>query len=450
MPHGRLFWRVYSHGVLLLVLVAVAVGASGWALRRTPPLHAYPERFADYLSERAGDLSRPALIERDLRREKEIWGAEMSVYRIDGALVASNVEPPIPPVPRELLEKLDRGPMPMPWHRGMAVPVREGGRVVAYLVVGGMPLAGLLTRMATMLAVVLVALALGSFPLARAITSPLEKLTSVAQRLGAGDLSARTGLKRRDEVGKLARAFDEMADRLEKLVRGEKELLANVSHELRTPMARIRVALELAAEGDSQRARTYLQEIATDLGELDRLVEDVLTVARLDLMGSPDGALPLRREQLPAKVVLERAAERFRTTHPGRALELRLDADLPQVDADESLLRRAIDNLLDTAAKYSEPDKPVVLSARPLDGLTVEVADQGIGIEQKDLPNIFRPFFRTERSRSRGTGGVGLGLALVKKIVEAHCGRVEVVSEVGKGTTVRLQVPAAVAARPPT
>ena len=443
MPHGRLFWRVYLHGVVLLLLVAVAVGLSGWALRRAPPLHAYPERFADYLSARAADLANPALIERDLRREKEIWGAELSVYRLDGAMVATNVDPPVPPLPAELLKRLEHGQTPMPRHRAIAVPVREGGRVVAYLAVGVMPLVAQATRLATILAVVLLALAFGSFPLARAITSPLEKLTSAAQRLGSGDLSARTGLKRRDEVGRVAVAFDEMADRLEKLVRGEKELLANVSHELRTPMARIRVALELAAEGDSQRSRTYLQEIAKDLEELDRLVEDVLTVARLDLRGASDGAPPLRRERLPAQAVIEHAAERFRSANPERVLELKLEAGLPQIDADESLLRRAIDNLLDNARKYSEPDKPVVLSATSKDGLTIEIVDQGIGIEASDLPNLFRPFFRTERSRSRGTGGVGLGLTLAKKIVEAHGGHLDVQSAVGKGTTVRLRVPAA-------
>jgi signal transduction histidine kinase len=439
--HGRLFWRVYAHGVLLLVLVAVAAGISGLALRRTAPWHGFPERVAAYLAAHTSDLQRPELIARDLDHERDVLGVEMSVWRPDGTLVATNVQPPVARLQGEDLEKLSAGIVHAAKLRVTAVPVRQGGQVVAYVSIGGLPLAALLSRVALLLALVLMALAVGSYPLARAITSPIEKLIAVTQRLGSGDLSVRTGLKRNDEVGKLASAFDEMAGRLELLVRGEKELLANVSHELRTPLSRIRVALELASEGDGARAQGYIKEIATDLGELERLIEDVLTVARLDLMGGHDGAPPLRRAKVGARVVLDRSIEHFRAAYPDRALTVQLAEGLPEIDADELMLRRAVDNLLDNARKYSEPDKPVLLSASAHDGLTVEIVDQGIGIEAQDLSNLFRPFFRTERSRSRGTGGVGLGLALAKKIVEGHGGRIAVESVVGKGTTVRVRIP---------
>ncbi|MBI5543548.1 MAG: HAMP domain-containing histidine kinase [Deltaproteobacteria bacterium] len=441
--HGRLFWKVYLHGVGLLALTAVALGIAGWLFGRTPAWRAYPERLEDYLSSRAGDLDRPEIVERDLRRERDLIGVEMTVYRVDGTQVATNVEPPIPPLEERDVRRLKRGPIHVRGRHAFAVPIRKDGVVVAYVASGGMPLAGPLTRGAAGLALILIVLALGSFPLARTILSPLERLTAAAQRLGSGDLTARAGLKRNDEVGKLAVAFDDMAERLEKLVRGEKELLANVSHELRTPLARIRVALELAAEGDLERARRYLSEIATDLGELERLVEDVLTAARLDLMGTRGGAPPLRRARVAAQSVLDAAAERFRVARPERTLEIRVEGMLPIIDADEAMLRRVVDNLLDNAAKYSDVEQPVVLAASAREGLTVEIIDQGIGIEAADLPDLFRPFFRTERSRSRGTGGIGMGLALARRIVEAHGGRISVTSEAGKGTTVHFQVPAA-------
>jgi signal transduction histidine kinase len=243
-------------------------------------------------------------------------------------------------------------------------------------------------------------------------------------------------------MGELGRAFDDMATRLERLVQGERELLANVSHELRTPLARIRVALELAAEGDLERARRYLGEIGQDLAELDGLVEEVLAAARLDARG----AAGLRVDPVPVDLaaLAADAAERFRAAHDGRTLEVSVAERLPAVRADAALLRRLVLNLLDNAAKYSEPPAPVRLAIRGEAGeAVVEVTDEGIGIAPEDLPRLFTPFFRTDRSRARGTGGTGLGLALAKRIAEAHGGTISAASAPGKGTAFRVRLPAA-------
>jgi signal transduction histidine kinase len=302
------------------------------------------------------------------------------------------------------------------------------------------PRDGALARSAAVVVAVLLTLAVASFPLARSIASPLERLTESARRLGAGDLGARAGVRARGEVGELAAAFDEMAGRLELLVRGERELLANVSHELRTPLARIRVALALAEEGDLPRARQALGEISADLAELERLVEDVLAAARLDLGGG--GAVPARQAPVEVGALLEEAAARFRARHPGRAITVEGVAAPEALHGDEALLRRLLANLLDNAAKYSEAPAPVILAARQEGGSVVlEVRDRGIGVEQADLPRLFTPFFRTDRSRARGTGGVGLGLALVRRIAEAHGGTAEAESAPGAGTAVRVRLP---------
>jgi len=224
-------------------------------------------------------------------------------------------------------------------------------------------------------------------------------------------------------------------------VKSERQLLADVSHELRTPLSRIRVALDLAAEGDVAKARRYLEEIRLDLEELDQLLGDVLTAARLDQAGGR-GEVPLRLQELAAAGVVEKAAERFRKAHPARVLDVQIDGTLPPLVADPAMLRRVIDNLLDNAAKYSEAPAPVALVASAKDGmLQVAVRDEGIGIDPQDMPRLFTPFFRTDRSRARGTGGVGLGMALAKRIVEAHGGSIAVESRPGLGTTVTFRVP---------
>jgi signal transduction histidine kinase len=307
---------------------------------------------------------------------------------------------------------------------------------------------------AAQLAAALLVLALLSIPLARSVTAPVEQLAALTRAFGAGDLSARVRSKRGDEIGDLGRAFDEMADRIADLRRSEKELLANVSHELRTPLARISVALDIASEGDAGAARRSLEEIAVDLGELEGMIDDILTTTRMDLQSRSHKAtgFSLRRSNVAPGSVAEQASERFRARYPERELLLSIAAGLPEVFVDAGLLRRVLDNLLDNAQKYSPPERAIRLSLSFGSELVFEVTDDGIGIAPNDMPRVFEPFFRAERSRSRGTGGVGLGLTLAKRIVDAHDGRIELASAAGQGTRARVYLaptPLAAASAPP-
>ncbi|HEX8907670.1 MAG TPA: HAMP domain-containing sensor histidine kinase, partial [Anaeromyxobacteraceae bacterium] len=398
----KLFWRVYLNGLLLLILVALAVAAVATALGREPAGRS-PEKFAAYAAARVGELrADPAALQRELVRLQEAFGARLTVFE-GGVPAASSDEEALAPLAAEHQPRLAQGAFKVPGRRfTLAAPVP--GSPPAYLVlVGHVPQHSFL-RGASFLAAVLLALALASIPLARAIAAPLERLGRAVRAFGGGDLTARARLSTRGEVGEVASAFDQMADRIQLLVRSEKELLANVSHELRTPLARIRVALEMAEEGDLERSRRYLAEIGTDLEELSRLVDDVLTAARLELAQDRGAAaeLPLRRERLEARELVLRAVERFEAAHPGRALALALQDGLPDVDADPALLRRVLDNLLDNARKYSDPGSPIALAARGrADELEIEVRDRGIGIDPADLPRLFTPFFRSDRSRAR-------------------------------------------------
>jgi signal transduction histidine kinase len=148
-----------------------------------------------------------------------------------------------------------------------------------------------------------------------------------------------------------------------------------------------------------------------------------------------------------ASELVESAARRFREAWPERPLRAEIPDGLPVIDADPVLLRRVLDNLLDNARKYSEQEKPITLRAAAQNGdLRVEVEDEGIGLGEDDLRQLFTPFFRTDRSRARGTGGVGLGLALARRIVEAHGGSLAAYSAPGKGSTFTLTLPVRAAA----
>jgi len=164
----------------------------------------------------------------------------------------------------------------------------------------------------------------------------------------------------------------------------------------------------------------------------------VLTAAWLDRVDA-SGAPPLRRARVPAEEIARQAAERFTRANEARPLRLELPSG-GVLDADAALLRRALDNLLDNARKYSDGEVTLrlVLAAGEV---RFEVEDQGIGVTPDELPRLGTPFFRTDASRARGTGGVGLGLHLCRKIVESHGGKLVLSSLAGAGTTATLVVP---------
>jgi signal transduction histidine kinase len=297
---------------------------------------------------------------------------------------------------------------------------------------------GSVARPALVVGLVLLVVALATRPLARRIARPLERLTEAARRLGAGELGARApaaappGERRHrgrggrpvEEIGELTRAFNEMAERVERMVRGEKELLANVSHELRSPLARIRMALELLPRGGDMDRR--LHDVERDLAELDRLIEDVLTTARLDATG-----LPTHLAAVDVTALLFEVAGRARHDPLTEKTAVRV-AETPPISlvADESLLRRALWNLVENAAKYGAP--PITLeAARAGRHVALSVSDDGPGIPASERPRVLDPFYRVDRARTPSTNaeaprGVGLGLTLARRIAEVHGGSIEV------------------------
>jgi signal transduction histidine kinase len=281
-------------------------------------------------------------------------------------------------------------------------------------------------------ALLLLALAGGAWPLARSLTSRLAKLERSTQALARGELSHRAelaGPEPRDEVDLLALAFNDMADRLETLLTGQRTLLANVSHELRTPIARAKVLVEILGEriemlrGAEQRGEALdpedlarlergLEEMEEDLAEVEALIRDLLTSGRLEL--GRGGALALERIEL--EQLCEDAAARF-------GAEVECEPGL-ELEGDRLLLERLVKNLLANARRACPEGTLRIRGRREADTYVLEVEDEGPGIPAGERSQIFEPFARLDEARARDQGGVGLGLYLCRQIAQAHGGSI--------------------------
>jgi signal transduction histidine kinase len=364
------------------------------------------------------------------RVSKRLRG-RLTLYDANGKVVRSSSEPPLRAATAGEKKILQGEKWALSWRR-IVVRSDDGTMIGVYVPNSpGFPWGFVLPLGAGVLLVVGAA----TLWFSRRLVSPLDQLAKTARRFGEGDIDARAHLHRNDELGEVGRAFDDMAGRTSALISSQRQLMADVSHELRTPLARIRVALELAAE-DPVAAKDVLADVGKDLDEIDRLIADILTTARMDA----DNAI--KREPISVGELADRAAARFTALHPDRRLETDVEDGERAIECDPVLLRRALDNLLDNAAKYSESSAPVTLAVRP-NGTAVafEVVDRGIGMTADELARAGTPFWRADTSRARRTGGVGLGLALARRIARAHGGDILLDSAPGRGTTARLQVP---------
>ena len=431
----RLVYRVYG----FVAVLALSIMAALLILPRYTRAPRYLEPHAalmQYLIER-WSLRTPLDLDTVMARIEPRLRGKLSLFDANGKLLRTNIDASVdvpldPPTPEETRE-IARTKWSLDWGR-IVVRSDDGSLIGVYAPTRpGFPWSYVLP----LGAMILVLVGIASVWFSRRLARPLDQLAQAARQFGAGDTAARANLPLVDEVGDVGRAFDEMADRTARLLRSQRQLMGDVSHELRTPLARIRVALELAAE-DPVAAGDVLSDVGTDLDEIDQLIGDILTTARLD----GDHA-KIDREATSVIELADRATRKFKARHPGRSLE-RSQGDDRAIQCDPLLLRRALDNLLDNAAKYSDPGSQVTLAIHP-NGSSVafEIVDHGIGMSAAELDLAFTPFWRADDSRTRKTGGVGLGLALARRIARAHGGDVTLSSRPGQGTTARLEVPLA-------
>jgi two-component system, OmpR family, sensor kinase len=444
-------------GIVTTFVVVRVIGEPPAPGQRMLPLILAP------VAERIDDL--PAA-RASLEKLRAMSDLEFTIYDENDVLLLSTIDPPHSPLPASLKAAL-KSPHDVRFHREIRAVVTRltapDGRTLWAIGDMGPPPLGqqfLVLGIALTILLGLLAVVFTSF-----MARPLGELAKSAELFGEGDLLARADPKKAGAFDGLANTFNEMADRITASMNAEKELLANVSHELRTPLSRIRVALDLAEEGDADLARESLKDITEDLAELEKIIDDVLTAARFDKR--MQGAVPkLHLEDVPVALLIDKAVARFKASHPGHVLDVD-NTSSATIHADPTLLRRALDNLLDNAAKYSDEASLVKLevvdvprsaeaasiprsagaasiprsagAASP--AIRISIIDHGVGMTPEELAHLFTPFFRAEKSRARKKGGVGLGMVLSRRIVDAHGGTVDVKSEPSKGTTVTLIIP---------
>jgi signal transduction histidine kinase len=251
------------------------------------------------------------------------------------------------------------------------------------------------------------------------LVSPIRNLTATVERFGRGDLSARWHTRRRDEIGYLARAFNDTAERLQRLLTSERRLLADISHELRSPLARLKFAVRLARTSTDQ--GLALDRIERDVDRITSMVSELVEITRAE--GDPEAR---KFEIVNLEQVVRDIVSDERLDAEIRECRLQVSGQLQRaLWGDPELLRRAVANVVRNAIRYSPPRSTVeVQLEEDADSTTMEIRDHGPGVPEGLLSQIFKPFFRVEDARDADSGGVGLGLSIAMRAVQLHQGTI--------------------------
>jgi len=289
-------------------------------------------------------------------------------------------------------------------------------------------------------AVLLLISAVGGWILSGRALKPVDEITRRARQITANDLSQRLGIKQEDELGRMAATFDDMIGRLEEAFERQKRFASDASHELRTPLTVMQseVSLALARPRSSNEYRETLVSMDEEVSRLSTIVGDLLTLTRVDI--DPAG---IQHKPVALDELLESLSARVGVIAAERDIAVRAERlDPVSVAGDPTRLRQLFTNLLDNAVNYTRDGGRVTVTVeRTAEGARVRVADTGIGIAAVDLPHIFERFYRADGAREQNAQGTGLGLAISRSVALAHHGHIDVVSELGAGTTFIVVLP---------
>ena len=290
--------------------------------------------------------------------------------------------------------------------------------------------------------VVLLVTILASMLIARQIAVPVQNLTSTSEQIAAGHLDERVAPAGPDEIRRLGVAFNQMAERVQEMMGQQRAFVDNAAHELRSPLTSIRLRIEMLqtrGKADAELTQHYLTQMEREVGYLQRMVDHLLSLASVETNERSANFKPLDLSR-----VLYAVTDAMSDTvqQAGLGLQTDIPEHLPTIEANAEQMNMMIRNLIDNAIKYTRRGGTIHLAAKASpDEIEIQVKDTGIGIPADALPQIFDRFYRVDTSHSRAQGGAGLGLALVRSIVQAHGGRVEVASRVNQGSTFQVFLP---------
>jgi two-component system phosphate regulon sensor histidine kinase PhoR len=292
------------------------------------------------------------------------------------------------------------------------------------------------------LGVLLVIVAVSSI-ISRRITKSMVQIAQGVEQIRSGDLDAKLVISSNDEIGLVARAVNELVQKLKsdivqlkKLELVRSQFLGNVSHELRTPLFAVQGYLETLLDGaidDPSVNRSFLEKAQSNLSRLHALLEDLINISQIE-----SGEMKMSLRYFRVNEFLESIEKDYEPFAAARGVALKLalrTKDEEEVFGDKDRLRQVLNNLLSNAINYNKPGGEVVIASEKKEhGIQLSIQDTGVGIPSDHLPRIFERFYRVDSDRSRALGGTGLGLAIVKHIVEAHGSQVQVESTIGEGS----------------
>ena len=436
MAGRSLQWRL-TVALFVVALVAVGVVALLAASATTRQFSSYVQHAptmmmgrrvlvdaADGYVQADGWGSAPALA-KQLARD---YNAHVVILDAQGNVVANSDPEGPPPAVRRPLVLADRGLVGFlllgPAGSGAAEKVFLS-TVYQWLVVGAFLAAAL-------------ALVAGTV-VSRRLAAPLAELTAASRRMALGDHEARVKATGDGEMAELGTAFNEMAASVERSETLRRRLIGDVAHELRTPIATLRSRLEALRDGVLPGDEATLANLSDEVLVLAGIVDDLQ-----ELSLAESGGLRYEKEGVDVCALVTEEAERFRIGLEGKGVSLTVACGDPaSVVGDRKRLGQVVRNLVDNAAKHTDAGSIDVSCTRAGGGVTFEVVDTGGGIPPDALPFVFERFYRADESRERRRGGTGIGLTIARRIVEDHGGAIDVESELGRGTRMRVTLPAA-------
>lgn len=451
---SRLFWKIFfAFWVSLILFAVVSLFAANQAIE-----HFRDDKSISGFDHRIRNYARDASV---IASEKGIEGLTQFLKTIDRReavpvmivneageeLLGRSVHPHLQNRINRILNNPDSkrrrmGPMPV-----SIIDVDGHGKFLMFPDIKALSLARVLGRPRVLVIPLLLAAlasALVGMFLARYITAPIARMRRATHKLAEGDFSHRVTPEigsRRDEIADLAQDFDNMADRLQILIAAQRQLLSDVSHELRSPLARLQVALGLARLKSDGKAEKELNRIEQESECVNELIGQLLSLSRLESRRYDTSTSDLDLNHL-LKDVVEDANYEARERQCEVILHEQTEISL---DANEALLKSAVENVVRNAVNYTADSSQVTVSLQQLSDAgkrcLIEVRDQGPGVPEDKLDSLFEPFVRVGEARDRNSGGFGLGLSIAERAIRVHGGHVKARNHPDGGLLVSIELP---------